>query len=441
MTLSEARKNIVYAVSPKGFSAGMNAMLSEKDPAVIKEIYIDLQSRLICWTLEKAVKKEEIAQAVKACEAFLKDNVPAETLKEVKTEANSIAASNAAYLCKLHDEGRMGFIWGHDLCSGYYWSLRRGARFITSNPAKINVFRKNYPGEWAEIVKNVKAENPGLTPEEMVSHCWVNCVAAIAKELRPIYDASFGKYGFVCIQPNPTKLEDTMAMVDEIRFFEESFRRIFDTFDPNIVYKIPAVPAAREAARILKGDGLRLCITLNFSVFQHDTFGDIIGSGDHGDFLVLMGGIVDDFVKKELVAQGMDEAEATEASHSAAAAILHRSYWNNIKKGISPIIMAGSSRGAWSTAAMLCDDASHPVAITSMAEMIEIYDAEPRSNTDMIHQPLNEKNIEILGKSAVFRAAYETDGLNDGNILSYGPLQFVSDSFINAYYETLKSLK
>ncbi|HIT67761.1 MAG TPA: hypothetical protein IAB61_11060 [Candidatus Merdisoma merdipullorum] len=441
MTNIEARKNILFAASPKGFHNAMRVLLEEKNAEVIKEIYIDLNSRLVEWSLAKLLPRQEIAAAAEACEAILKEKIPAEELKAAKDEVENIADCNSAQLCKLQDEGKMGFIWGHDLCTGYIWSLRRGARFVTSNPAKINVFRKDYPEEWRAIVQKVRTEHPGLTPEERVSWCWVECVARIAKELRPIYDVSNGKYGFVCIQPNPTKLEDSQAMIDEIRFFETAFRQIFDTCDPNIVYKVPAVPAARETVKKLKKDGLRLCMTLNFSVFQHDTFGDLLGYGEYGDFLVLMGGIVDDFVKKELVAEGMDEKEAVEISHYAATAILNRSYANNRRKGIDPIIMGGSARGAWSIEAVLCSDAEHPVAITSMASMISVYDEEKRPCEDVIRKPLDETKVEILKKSKIFRQAFEFEGLNDANIMEYPPLQSVSSSFVNAYYETLESLK
>ena len=441
MTYSEARRNIVFAASAKGFHNALRQLLAEQDAAVIREIYIDLQSRLICWTLTDTVGKDEIAAAVKACGDYLRHAVSPDELSAAEAEIRNIAECNSARLCALHDAGKMGFIWGHDLCTGYEWSLRRGARFVTSNPAKINVFRKDYPARWARIAEKVVTEHPDLTPEQRVSWCWVECVAQIARELRPIYEASGGKYGFVCIQPNPTKLEDSQAMIDEIRFFEQAFRGIFHTWDPNIVYKVPAVPAARAVVRTLRGDGLRLCMTLNFSVFQHDTFGDLLGTGDHGDFLVLMGGIVDDFVKKELIAQGMEEAAATELSHSAATAILNRSYANNRRKGIDPIIMAGSARGPWSTEAVLCSDAGHPVAITSMAKMIQVYDEQKWEIRDVIRQPLDAQKLSALEKSGIFRAAYDPKGLSDENILEYPPLQFVSDSFITAYRETLESLR
>lgn len=439
MTYSQARKNIVFAVSPKGFHNALTVLLAEKDAAVMKEICIDLQSRLVEWTLVGAVGRDEIRSAVNALEAALS----AEDLAAVKAEAESIQTANSSYLCRMHDEGKMGFIWGHDLCTGYEWSFRRGARFVTSNPAKINLFRKDFPELWAKIVAEVDEKHPGITAEEKVRWCWVYTVRDVAKEIRPIYDASNGKYGFVCIQPNPLKINagDTDAMVEEIRFFEAAFRDIFETDDPNIVYKIPAVPAAREAIKTLKKDGLRLCITLNFSVFQHDTFGDIIGYGEYGDFLVLMGGIIDDYVKNELIAQGMEENAAVEISHSAATYILNHSYANNRAKGIDPIIMGGSARGAWSIAAVLCEDAAHPVSLTSMANMVALYDEEPRANKDVIRQPIDQDVLNTLLKSETFRAAYELRGLNDDNLLDYPPLQKVSKSFIDAYNETLESLK
>lgn len=443
MTYSQARKNIVFAISPKGFRNAFKVLLAEKDAAVMKEIFIDLQSRLVEWTLVGAVGRDEIRAAVNELESVLEKVLLPKDLADAKAEVESIQTANSSYLCRMHDEGKMGFIWGHDLCTGYEWSFRRGARFVTSNPAKINVFRKDYPELWAKIVAEVEEKHPGISAEEKVLWCWVYTVRDVAKEIRPIYEASNGKYGFVCIQPNPTKINagDTQAMIDEIRFFEAAFRDIFETDDPNIVYKIPAVPAAREAVKTLKKDGLRLCITLNFSVFQHDTFGDIIGHGEYGDFLVLMGGIVDDFVKNDLIAQGMEENAAIEISHNAATYILNRSYANNRTKGIDPIIMGGSARGAWSIAAVLCEDAAHPVSLTSMANMVALYDEEPRANKDVIRQPIDEDILNTLLKSETFRAAYEFRGLNDDNLLDYPPLQKVSKSFIDAYYETLESLK
>ena len=441
MTLFEVRKSILYVDNTAAFKAGVDAMLAEGDAATVAELFIDLQSRLTAWYLDKNVPACEIDAAIDKCEAFLKKADPV-ALREAKKEVSSIAIASSTYLCKQHDAGRMGFIWGHDLATGYYWSLRRGARFVTTNPAKVNVFRNDNPEAWAALLADLKKDYPDLTPEQQVTHMYVRVVAEVAKELAPIYAASEGKYGFACIQPNPFTFCDADAMLEDYYFFEKEFRRILGTDDPNVVYKIPATPAARKVVDELHKDpDYRLCMTLNYSVFQHDTFGDIIREGDHGDFLVLMGGIVDDFVKKELIAQGMDENEALEVSHYAATAILNASYANNKAKGIKPIIMAGSARGAWSTEAVVCEDAENPVAITSMANMIAVYDSEPRANVDVIQQPLDEAKLAVLKKSKIFCQAFEKNGLSDDTLLDYPPLQFVQASFEKGYTETLESLK
>ena len=145
MTYSQARKNIVFAISPKGFRNALRVLLADNDAAVMKEIFIDLQSRLVEWTLVGAVGRDEISAAVNTLEEALEKALPAEELASAKAEVESIRTANSSYLCRMHDEGKMGFIWGHDLCTGYEWSFRRGARFITSNPAKINLFRKDFP--------------------------------------------------------------------------------------------------------------------------------------------------------------------------------------------------------------------------------------------------------------------------------------------------------
>ena len=82
MTNIEARKDILFAASPKGFHNAMRVLLEEKNAAVVKEIYIDLKSRLVEWSLVKILSRQEIAAAAEACEAFLQENIPAEELKE-----------------------------------------------------------------------------------------------------------------------------------------------------------------------------------------------------------------------------------------------------------------------------------------------------------------------------------------------------------------------
>ena len=439
MTYAKAWNDLIFAVSPKGFRNTLADLLAEDDKALLKDLYIDLHSRLIEWRLVKILSREEIAAGAEKIAAVLSD----EDLAEAKKEIESIKSAKSSDLCRRTDENEFGFIWGHDLCTGYEWSFRRGARFITSNPAKINLFRKGYPERWSAIVKRVEAEHPGISPEKKVSWCWVLTVLEIAKAIRPIYEESKGKYGFVCIQPDPTKINagDGAAIADEIRFFEKAFRELMDTEDPNIAYKIPAVPCAREIIAPLKAEGLRLVMTLNFSVYQHDTFGDLIGGGLYGDFLVLMGGIVDDFVKNDLIAEGIPQETAVDISHNAATFILNRSYSNNLKKERIPLIMGGSARGAWSIEAVLCSDAAHPVALTSMADMVALYDEKGKTTDDVIRKPVDDEILAVLRKSATFRAAYEFDGLNEDTLMTYPPLLKVSRSFIDAYYETLESLK
>lgn len=446
MNLTNARKEIVFADNARKFNENYRHFLSEaanmtsvnKQEAIVlvREIAIDLQSRLASWTLKKNVKQSEIDKAVAECYAFLNSQGAGDAVDAVKKEAVSIAQSATIKACEA-----FAFFWGHDYCTGIDYSLRRGACFVTSNPAKINQYRKENVKEWDDMLKTVRVENPQITPEMIVSHMYVKVVSMIAEKMRPIYDASNGKYGFVCIQPNPKTTKDSQAMVNEVLFWKNEFGKRFGDENINIVFKIPAVPAALESVRILKKYNLRLCITLNFSVFQHDLFSDLLTGGEHGDFLVLMGGIVDDQVAKELKKQGIDEKIATEYSHYAASAVLRSSYANLKAKGLNPIIMNGSVRGPWSIYNCFTADMARPIALTSMANKVEEFDSEPRSLFETVNTPIPEDVMKVLTQSTIFTKAYLKDGLTCENLEEYPPLVTVGKSFVDAYEETLASVK
>ncbi|MGI6777057.1 MAG: transaldolase family protein [Acetivibrionales bacterium] len=451
MNLTDARKLVVFSNSKDKFRKNFDSLMSgaskmisdnkKEDAAkLISEIAIDLQSRLADWVLKHTVDETEINEAVEECYEFLRTNQKEGVIDEIRKEAHSIEQSEIVKACTASDKGEMGFFWGHDYCTGIDYSLRRGACFVTTNPAKINLYRLDNPDEWNEKLKNVTIKNPKISPEETISRMYVEVVAMIAEKLRPIYDASCGKYGFVCIQPNPKTTRDSKAMVDEVLFWNSEFQERFNDKNINIVYKIPAVPAGVEVVRTLKKHGLRLCITLNFSVFQHDLFSDYISGGERGDFLVVMGGIVDDHVAKELMKQGVNEEHAREYSHYAAGAVIRNSYMNLRKKGLNPIIMGGSVRGPWSILNCFTSDASRPIALTTMPDMVKLFDEEPRPISDTVNSAIPEKVLEILEKSKTFKEASRKDGLTSETIEQYPPLVAVNDSFIKGYEETLASL-
>jgi transaldolase len=85
-------------------------------------------------------------------------------------------------------------------------------------------------------------------------------VKTVADLLRPTYDRSGGKDGFVSIEVSPYLAHDTQATLEEVRRFWYTIDR------PNLMVKIPSTPAGVPAIRQALAEGININITLIFSL-------------------------------------------------------------------------------------------------------------------------------------------------------------------------------
>jgi Transaldolase len=400
---------------------------------------------MITWVLKKHMDAGLLTQAAVDKEvdkilSFIAKYNETALLVYVKKEAEEIAKSNIKKICELEMEGELATYWGHDYCSGLNHSIRRGARFVTSNPAKINLFRKDLPEIWAELVSDVKIQHPDISLEKLISYLFLKVVAISARDLYPIFEATDGKFGFVCIQVNPRNWKDTGKMLQEVEFWNEEFKKELKTQTPNIVYKLPAVSASIEVVEKMIKQNLRVCLTLNFSYSQHDIFSDLIEKGEQNGFVVLMSGFLDDAVDKELASLGVENSKMY--SHHAAEAVIRKSYANLRAKGCKKTsIMSAAIRGEWTIKNSITAFADDPMYFTTMTEKILEFDSENRSLTPVVDEPVSEAIMLVLGKSSIFNAAYERELLTMDNVHEYIPLLNVYNAFAKAYSEIEDSLK
>lgn len=453
-TLLSARKSILFVKNPAEFLPGANALLADLGEAVSSgqkedavklamDICLDLNSYLTNWVLKKHVAagtltEQEISAVSEKLLDFLSIHSK-EALEETLKEIAAISKSNIKKMCDLTAEGTLATYLGHDYCTGVSHSLRRGACFVTSNPAKINAYRKERPELWASMLAEVKAENPNIGLERLISFMFLKVVAVSARQLYPIFEASGGKLGFVCIQTNPKRCEDTDSMIEEILFWQETFKKELGTETPNIVYKIPAVKASQEVARVIAAKGIRLCLTLDFSYAQHDCFGDILQKSPVDGFVVLMSGFLDDTVAKELEAQGVEGFK--EISHHAGEAVIRKSYANLVQNHPKIHIMGAAIRGDWTIRNCFTSNTACPIYFTTVTDKILEFDGADRSFDPIINDEIPADLMEKLSLSKSFRQAYGTERLDMDNIHEYAPLLMVLNVFTKAYEELEEALR
>jgi len=416
------------------------------------ELAIDLRSFLIQWKLMPLVKDGQmtIADLEAEADAFLSlagdlgdEAISNGAVKEIE----SIRNSSMRRMSELQLEGTINTVWGHDYASGITHSLRRGALFSTNNPAKNTLFKKDCPDEYQKILDEIARDYADASLEDRVSMILVKICARNARPLRPIFDVTHGRYGFICIQVDPFNIpnpDSTEKIIQQVHYYHEAFKRELKTDTPNIVYKIPAVERALQAAEVLAGEGFRLCVTLNFTVAQHEAFARIISEARVPGFVVLMGGLLDDKVTLDLKNQGNDQA--LEIGRHAAQAVIRKSYANLHAKGYDQYasIMTAAVRGPWAIANTLAPMSGAQSYITTLTAKINEFDQSPMPLESKMDEPVDPTILDALMKSPVFRKAYATldeQPWNWDELFEFPPFVAFYDQFRDAYAELTEDMR
>ncbi len=100
----------------------------------------------------------------------------------------------------------------------------------------------------------------GKSAQEIYEALAMTDVRTVADMLRPIYDRTGGQDGFVSLEVSPYLAHETEATLAEVRRFWHTIDR------PNLMVKIPSTPAGVPAIRQALSEGIKINITLIFSI-------------------------------------------------------------------------------------------------------------------------------------------------------------------------------
>jgi transaldolase len=409
---------------------------------ILAEISIDMQSYLARWHLEdpahpNCLPGDAIAnQAEQNC-LLLGAWGEAEKVEYVKSAVAAIRRSNLLKLSRLADQGVINNRWGNDAATGLTDAIRKGAILVTTNPIMVNAVRKENPAFWDQVRDEFKQAYPNSTPEQRASLMTMSVVLQNCRELRPIYEATHGKYGYVSLQINPRANRDAARMAEEVEdLYARLTRELGGT--PNTVFKIPATKAGLEAVRRLTSQGIGCTITVNCSVDQNLAFAEVIEQGRARiSFLVVMSGRLDDPVRDELKTLGLPEA--AEVAKWASIAVTRRSYdlLYRQRKYTKSAILTASLRGPWNIEGSITDG-EVPIFITCFPDKAKEYDSVEREIVCRIREPVPEEILTKLRKSRIFQQAYDVGGLAEDGFEAFYPVVATLDAFSKSYDEFLE---
>ena len=139
--------------------------------------------------------------------------------------------------------------------------IDQGVRGVTSNPA---IFEKAIAGsdDYDDDIKRLAGEDKSVN--EIYETLALADIRQAADLLRPLYDLTDGRDGYVSLEVDPTLAHDTSGSVAEAK-------RLFAATDrPNLMIKIPATPAGIPVIETVIAAGINVNVTLIFSLAQYE---------------------------------------------------------------------------------------------------------------------------------------------------------------------------
>jgi transaldolase/glucose-6-phosphate isomerase len=132
-----------------------------------------------------------------------------------------------------------------------------GLRGMTSNPA---IFEKAIAGstDYADILASLK-DRPDLDAKARYEIVAIRDIQDVADLLRPVYDESHRRDGYVSLEVSPYLARDTQGTLEEARRLWKSVDR------PNVMIKVPGTAEGVPAFEQLISEGININVTLLFS--------------------------------------------------------------------------------------------------------------------------------------------------------------------------------
>jgi transaldolase len=132
-----------------------------------------------------------------------------------------------------------------------------GLSGVTANPS---IFEKAIAGSHDYDAAIRALGLAGKSPVEMYETMAVEDVGHAADLLRPVFEKTGGRDGFVSLEVSPRLAHDTDGTIVEARRFWAALDR------PNVFIKVPATREGLPAIRQLTGEGINVNITLLFGL-------------------------------------------------------------------------------------------------------------------------------------------------------------------------------
>jgi transaldolase len=311
-------------------------------------------------------------------------------------------------------------------------AIAAGAINCTTNPQYCQKLLSSDTNYIRDVIDSVLL-NETTDHEKAAVRVYQVASQRILKKFMPLYEESKREYGYVTMQDDPRKDEDTAAVMEAVH------RNC--SLSPNYMVKIPVINGGMQAIAQCVEENIPICATEVFSIAQTIDMCEMYESaveksGNRPPFFIThITGIFDDYVQRFAVRTGIEIDEAVLSQ--AGCAIAKKEYRLLKSKGYRTVMLGGGVRNLSHFTEFVGGEV-HITINWKDADALLARDGsvEPRINAETPQAVIDE----LLEKLEVFRQAYNENGLRREEYAGFGPVQLFRNAFLMGWYTLLAEI-
>jgi transaldolase len=298
-------------------------------------------------------------------------------------------------------------------------ALERGAVGVTTNPVLASVAMKKNRARWQDAIDRVVAR--GLPPEQKAEELMRIAVTRAAERVP----------GYVCAQVNPARAADRECMA--------AMAKRFHAWAPNIAVKLPATAAGLDVLEECVASGITATATVSFTVPQVIAIAERHRAGQRRArerglepgrcFAVIMIGRVDDYLRDVARDAGADASEADICQ--AGLAVAKRAYGIYRERKYEAMLLVAALRGPYHLTELAGADLVMSIHPNYQGPFV----TDDFAREARIDRPVPADVIERLQRVPDFARAYEPDGMEPSEFMTFGLTQRTLSQFDAAWKE------
>jgi len=313
--------------------------------------------------------------------------------------------------------------------------ISRGAVGATSNPFLSNVALGANRQSWSGEIEAALAPHP--KGEEKAEALMRIAVTHAANDLRPHYEQSDKRMGYVCAQVSPAKAGDREPMLAAARRFSQ--------WAPNIAVKLPATAAGIDVLEACAAEGITTALTISYTVPQVLAVAEAYRRGiakarsagaEPGKcFAVIMIGRLDDYLR-DLADDA--QADISESDiRQAGLAVTKRAYSILRKESYEVALIVAALRGTHHMTELAGAEIVMSIAPPYQEKLL----SPELPHEERIDLDVPKETIERLSQLPEFVRAYEPDGMKPSEFIAYGVTQRTLTQFHESGWKLLENFR